>query len=175
MHPDLQAIAAELKACAPDDVVPWRFALSCVEEVEVNLESEEVIAVLQRFRDGLAQNHPNPMQWLAPLSQLMASLAASHPGSRSIDGTRHAAVSATHALAKAVSGQALEAAAYAAYSCVYGYGSYAVSDPAAFAEVHRRQLRRLRELKQAGSRVAAAPAEQVPRSDGRGTATDLAC
>ena len=64
----------------------------------------------------------------------MAEVAASHPGSRSIDGTAHAAVSATYAVYQAVAGRALQAAEYAAYATVYAYGAYAITDPDAFAE-----------------------------------------
>jgi hypothetical protein len=49
-------------------------------------------------------------------------------------------------LAKAVEGDAVQAAAYAAYSSLYGYGGYAVKDPEAFAEVHEKQLRYLSQL-----------------------------
>ena len=52
----------------------------------------------------------------------------------------------TYALAKAVSQQPVDAAAYAAYSLVYGYGGYAVNDPSAFAEVHQRQIAYLKML-----------------------------
>lgn len=147
MHPELQKIAAELGSSARHDALALRFGLACVEDVAGNLESDEVIGVLKRFRACLANFGPEARVELQDLAATMASLAASHPGSKSIDGTRHAAVSATYALAKAVSGQAIEAAAYAAYSCVYGYGGYAVSDPEAFTEVHSKQLDRLLALK----------------------------
>lgn len=152
MHPDLENIAAELKSSNSNHALVLRFGLACVEEVAGNLESDEVIAVFEKFRACLANFGPEAEAVLQELTTKVPQLAASHPGSSSIDGTRHAAVSATYALAKAMSGHAIEAAAYAAYSCVYGYGGYAVTDPEAFAEVHRRQLRRLLALKhQAGS------------------------
>ena len=56
-------------------------------------------------------------------------------------------MSATYALSKAAEGDALQAAAYAAYSSIYGYGGYAVNDPDFFAEVHQRQLSQLLHLK----------------------------
>jgi len=49
-----------------------------------------------------------------------------------MDGSGHAAVSATYAVANALAGRALETADYAAYAVVYDYGAYAVSDPSAF-------------------------------------------
>jgi hypothetical protein len=147
MHPDLERIAAELNSSDSDHALALRFGLACVEEVAENLESDEVIAVLERFRVCLASFGPDSQSELQDLAARIAKLAASHPGSSSLDGSRHAAVSATYALAKAVSGQAIEAAAYAAYSCVYGYGGYAVADPDAFSEVHRKQWERLQALK----------------------------
>lgn len=143
MHPDLGKIASALNAAGNDQTLALRFGLACVEEVADNLESDEVITVLERFRQCVANGDADCLTELQALSALMAQLSASHPGSKSLDGTRHAAVSATYALAKAVSGRALEAAAYAAYSRVYGYGGYAVTDPECFAEVHRSQLERL--------------------------------
>ncbi|MDZ5458090.1 hypothetical protein [Azohydromonas lata] len=148
MHPDLEKIASELDSSDSGQALALRFGLACVEEVAGNLESDEAIAVLERFRACLASFGPESPAELQALSASITKLAASHPGSSSLDGSRHAAVSATYALAKAVNGQSIEAAAYAAYSSVYGYGGYAVSDPDAFSEVHRRQLDRLRALKQ---------------------------
>lgn len=147
MHPELEKISAELELSSVDEALALRFGLACVEDVACNLESDEVIEVLERFRDCLTRCDAQSRSQLQYLAARVAVLAASHPGSKSLDGTRHAAVSATYALAKALSGQAVEAAAYAAYSCVYGYGGYAVADPESFAEVHRRQLDRLRTLK----------------------------
>mgnify|MGYP007093076054 CR=1 FL=1 len=42
--------------------------------------------------------------------------------------------------------QALDAADYAAYSTVYGYGGYAVNDPDAFAPEHGWQVSTLKTL-----------------------------
>ncbi|MHA7120490.1 hypothetical protein ACWV16_07345 [Achromobacter xylosoxidans] len=69
--------------------------------------------------------------------QAMECLANHHPGSTSIDGCGHAAVSATYAVASALAGKALRAAEYAAYAAVYGQGGHgAVSDPASFDIEH---------------------------------------
>ena len=146
MHPDLKKIADLLNSIDGDRYLVLRFGLACVEEVASNLENDDVIAVLNEFRRCLNVFAPTTEAELKRLALTISHLAASHPGSRSIDGTRHAAVSATYALARAVNGHAIDAAAYAAYSCVYGYGGYAVSDPDAFSEVHQRQLLSLRRL-----------------------------
>ena len=62
--------------------------------------------------------------------------------------TRHllAPLLTLHAVANALAGKALEAADYAAYSTVYGYGSYAVNDPDSFAPEHAWQLAALTQL-----------------------------
>jgi hypothetical protein len=64
----------------------------------------------------------------------------------SIDGSQHSAVSATYAVANALAGKAREAADYAAYAAVYGYGGYAVNDPESFASEHNWQMDALRGL-----------------------------
>jgi hypothetical protein len=69
-----------------------------------------------------------------------ATLATAHRGSVSIDGTAHAAVSATHAVARALAGRVLEAADYAAYAMVYSYSCSAVTDPSAYADEYRWQV-----------------------------------
>ena len=153
MHPDLIKISDELNAMGDERHLALRFGLACVEDVAGNLENEDVIAVLERFRRCVNEFGPPIEVEINELASTITQLASSHPGSKSIDGTRHAAVSATYALAKAVHGQAVDAAAYAAYSYVYGYGSYAVSDPESFSEIHRRQYDHLRRLKLSVSRV----------------------
>ena len=49
-------------------------------------------------------------------------------------------------MANALVGKAIEAADYAAYSPVYGYGSYAVNDSDSFAPEHAWQLATLTQL-----------------------------
>jgi hypothetical protein len=145
MHPDLKLISDELeKSPIP---VQLRFALKCVEEVESNLEDDTAIAALEKFRNLITSQAEDVQKQLQELAKQLNSLASSHQGSKSIDGTRHAAVSATYALARAANQKPVDAAAYAAYSVVYGYGGYAVNDPDAFAEVHHRQLNYLKILK----------------------------
>ena len=103
---------------------------------------------------------------LQALASKMSIHASQHPGSKSLDGTRHAAVSATYALAKALSGQPVEAAAYAAYSTVYGYGGYAVSDSDSFAEVHTKQLELLSAVTKAGRKLDTVDNQSVQTSVG---------
>jgi hypothetical protein len=144
MHPDLELIADELKKLSTQ--AQLRFALSCVDEVACNLEDETAIKALAKFREIVAGEPILLHEKLLNLAQELNKIASEHQGSKSIDGTRHAAVSATYALAKAVNNRPIDAAAYAAYSLVYGYGGYAVNDPDAFTEVHQRQMSYLKEL-----------------------------
>ena len=146
MHPILNEIETALKEGGIDPELRYGFALQCVEEVAGNLEDESALASFERFK--FLVNHFNgaSLDALASLAQEMRKIAQSHPGSQSIDGSRHAAVSATYALAKAVEGDAVQAAAYAAYSSVYGYGGYAVNDADSFSEVHQKQREKLLQL-----------------------------
>jgi hypothetical protein len=148
MHPILVEIENELKNA--DKELTYRFALGCIEEVADNLEEESAIKAYAQFKQTVKKFNNTSMVELDQLARDLRAVAQSHPGSRSIDGTRHAAVSATYALSKAAEGNAVQAAAYAAYSSIYGYGGYAVNDPNAFIEVHQRQLHQLRQLKAHG-------------------------
>lgn len=132
------ALAALLAAAPADDPRRWQFALACALRVQHLLEDPEVVAplrVLQAFVAGTADHAA-----LEHAAAHAAALATRHPGSRSLDGAAHAAVSATHAVARAVAGRAQEAADYAAYAMVYSYACHAVSDPAAFAGEHAWQV-----------------------------------
>ncbi|MCB1545596.1 MAG: hypothetical protein KDJ30_15340 [Rhodoblastus sp.] len=140
MHPILGAIKAELDKSQDDPELRYRFALDCVEDVSGNLEDEAAIDAYERFKALVARFDDHSPRALEELASELKTISQSHPGSKSIDGARHAAVSATYALARAVDGDAVNAAAYAAYSSVYGYGGYAVNDPDSFAEAHQRQL-----------------------------------
>jgi hypothetical protein len=76
-----------------------------------------------------------------------AALANGHPGSRSLDGVGHAAVSASYAVANALAGRAVQAADYAAYAIVYGDGGHgAVNDPDSFVAERNWQLATLERL-----------------------------
>lgn len=130
---------AELIQAAPAaEIVQLRFALACARRVQHLLESAEVaqdLEVLQRHIDGECDKAA-----LKRAAARAAGLATRHRGSPSIDGTAHAAVSATHCVARAIAGRAQEAAQYAAYAQVYSYSCHAVTDPAAYAEEHAWQI-----------------------------------
>lgn len=131
-----------------------RFGLACVERVRHLLEDPRAVAcldVLAAYEAGRADEAA-----LNAAADEIARVANGHRGSNSIDGTAHAAVSATYAVANALAGRALEAASYAAYATVYAYGGYAISDPGAFEPEFAWQAECLRELlAEAGAHAAA--------------------
>ena len=145
MHPILLTIETQLENFS--EKLKYQFSLQCVSEVSSNLEDEAAIGAFEKFKSLNSNFDSSTPNELKNLSDELKGLAQSHQGSKSIDGTRHAAVSATYALSKAVEGNAAQAAAYAAYSSIYGYGGYAVNDPDSFSEVHQRQLEILEKLK----------------------------
>jgi hypothetical protein len=120
------------------------FGLACVQRVEHLLEDDRAkagLTVLQEFVRGQADEGR-----LEAVAQELQTVANRHRGSNSIDGTAHAAVSATYAVANALAGRALEAASYAAYASVYAYGGYAVTDRSAFEPELSWQVDELRRL-----------------------------
>ncbi|MEO6015848.1 MAG: hypothetical protein ABIP46_01220 [Polaromonas sp.] len=145
MNQELSRLAAQINLDEPPcESLRLAFGLACVQRAEHLLEDPEAIrclAVFKSFVEGKADRAA-----LAQAAQKVAAVAGSHRGSNSIDGSAHAAVSATYALANALAGRALEAAGYAAYACVYGYGGYAVADPSAFEPEHSWQVQQLKAL-----------------------------
>lgn len=121
------------------------FGRACALRIEHLLEEQEAVdclAELGRYLDGTISH-----ERLEQVSARAAGLANRHPGSKSMDGCGHAAVSATYAVASALAGKALSAAEYAAYAVVYGQGGYgAVSDPASFEPEFAWQAERLNSL-----------------------------
>lgn len=117
-----------------------------------NLPRNQLASPVNTALEALARSlHlDTPEQHLLRLqaaSERAAALANQLPGSRSLDGVGHAAVSATYAVAQALAGKALVAADYAAYATVYGEGGYgAVADPQSFEPEHVWQLACLRGL-----------------------------
>lgn len=138
------------------------FGLACVQRVRHLLEDPEAIAgldMLAAFTAGTVD-----AATLAKAAARLKEVASQHRGSQSLDGSAHAAVSATYAVANALAGRALEAASYAAYATVYAYGGYAVQDPSAFEPEHQWQVQALRQLLAgaAAQPPAATPAACLP-------------
>lgn len=145
MNDELRRIARDVGLASPESADLRRaLGLACAARIAHLLESAAVIDVLARAQAAVAQRAS--VQTWAALAASAAQLAQSHTGSRSIDGTAHAAVSATYCVAAAIAGRALEAADYAAYATVYAYAASAVSDPQAYREEHAWQVRALRAL-----------------------------
>ncbi|UTH72894.1 putative immunity protein [Chromobacterium sp. IIBBL 290-4] len=146
MNDGLRALADALALDSPRrESLRLRFGLACALRVAHLLENPELAAALEGLKAYLAGDISRPA--LNVLALRSAELARSHPGSPSLDGCGHAAVSASHAVAMALSGRALQAAEYAAYAAVYGQGGYgAASEPEAFAPEFDWQIRLLREL-----------------------------
>ena len=148
MNQELSRLAASLGIDAPrHESLRLAFGLACVRRVQHLVEDQRAIdglSVLEAVAAGGSDRAA-----LVQATQEIAAVANSHRGSHSIDGSAHAAVSATYAVANALAGRALEAASYAAYASVYAYGGYAVNDPSAFEAEHAWQVQALRELSQA--------------------------
>lgn len=148
MNDALDRLARELALDGPArEGLRLRFGLACVQRVRHLLEDATVIAcldVLARHVDGRATRAE-----LDEAAAEAARLANHHPGSRSLDGVGHAAVSASYAVANALAGRALRAAEHAAYAKVYGEGGYgAVQQRESFQPEFDWQLDALRRLTQ---------------------------
>lgn len=122
----------------------FEFCFACASRIQHLLEQEEAVAAYRDFEDYL-RGSLDQAQFVR-LQTSILEVANRHPGSTSLDGTKHSAVSATYALANAINGNAVATAEYAAYSKVYGYGGYAASDLDSYQEEYSEQVRILRKL-----------------------------
>ncbi len=149
MNHALERVARTVDLDSPaNERLRLAFARACVQRVAHLLEDPEAVAALQALGHFLAGETDRDA--LARVAADAARLANRHPGSRSLDGCGHAAVSATYAVACAVAGKALQAAEYAAYAAVYGQGGYgAVADPESFEPEYAWQAERFTMLAEA--------------------------
>lgn len=155
MNHALSKIAAEIGLSKPDrESLRLAFGLACASRIAHLLEDPRAAACLLVLRDFVAGKGDRTA--LNAAAEEIAVIANGHRGSNSIDGSAHAAVSATYAVANALAGRALDAASYAAYAAVYAYGGYAVNDPSAFEPEHAWQVDRLETL---AAGAAAAPGD----------------
>jgi hypothetical protein len=144
----LAELASSLALDDPgNEPLRWGFAHACVKRVGHLLEDPAVaacLAELGHFAEGSTDRAA-----LEAAAAEAARLANRHPGSKSIDGCGHAAVSASYAVSKALQGKALEAASYAAYAAVYAQGgAAAVADRDSFQPEFDWQAAQLRLLAQ---------------------------
>jgi len=145
MNEELSKLARESGLSQPGkEALRYAFAHACAERVRHLLEDPRAVACLDVLRDYVAGSGSLPQ--LQAAATEAAAVANRHKGSPSIDGTDHAAVSASFTVAKAVAGHALEAASYSAYAIVYAYGRYAVNDPSAFEPEFAWQVAELQRL-----------------------------
>ena len=146
MNEALDRLARELHL---DDAEHERLRLvfghDCVQRVRHLLEDPRAVVALDGLGAFLAGRLARAS--FDALAEQAARLANQHPGSKSIDGAGHAAVSATYAVAKALAGRAREAADYAAYATVYAQGgAAAVVERESFATEFAWQTERLAAL-----------------------------
>ena len=145
MNAELALLAVKLGLDDVDhELERLRFGLACANHVRHLLEDEGAIAtlvVLANFVDDKADRVS-----LHQAREQVALIASGHQGSRSMEGAAHAAVSATHAVAHALAGRALQAASYSAYASVYAYSAHAVSDPSAYAVEFAWQIEQLQSI-----------------------------
>lgn len=146
MNEALERLATEIGLSDSDkEKLRLAFAYACVSRVRHLLEEKNVIECL----DVLAQYLQGQVDYaaLAQASNEASRLANQHQGSKSIDGCGHAAVSASYAVANALSGKALQAASYAAYATVYAGGGYgALAERESFESEFSWQVDALRKL-----------------------------
>jgi len=145
MNAELRALVKELGLNNPEmEAIRYKFCLACASRIAHLLELNEAIAAYKDFESYL--NGDLDRAKFEALQKSILEIANKHPGSKSLDGTKHSAVSATYALANAINGNPVAAAEYAAYSKTYGYGGYAVSDLESYQEEYAEQVRVLRGL-----------------------------
>lgn len=124
--------------------VRFEFCFACASRINHLLELDEALSAYQDFKSYL-EGELNLVEF-ENLQKSIFSIANKHQGSKSLDGTKHSAVSATYALANAINGNAVAAAEYAAYSKTYGYGGYAVSNLESYQEEYSEQVNILKRL-----------------------------
>ncbi|MDF2462738.1 MAG: hypothetical protein K0Q43_973 [Ramlibacter sp.] len=148
----LDRLAEQVQLDAPaNERLRLEYGYACALRVKHFLEEPAVADCLSGLGQYLAGTLGRTQ--LDRLAEDAARLARQHQGSTSIDGSGHAAVSASYAVANALAGKARQAAEYAAYAAVYGQGGYgAVSDRESFEPEFQWQADCLASL--AGQRAA---------------------
>lgn len=145
MNNELRTLVDQIELNAPEmERVRFEFCFACASRINHLLELDEALSAYQDFKSFL-EGELNLVEF-ENLQKSIFSIANKHQGSKSLDGTKHSAVSATYALANAINGNAVAAAEYAAYSKTYGYGGYAVSDLESYQEEYSEQVNILKRL-----------------------------
>jgi hypothetical protein len=145
MNAELRSFVKELGLNNPEmEAIRYKFCFACASRIAHLLELDEAIAAYKDFESYL--NGDLDRAKFEALQKAILEIANKHTGSKSLDGTKHSAVSATYALANAINGNPVAAAEYAAYSKTYGYGGYAVSDLESYQEEYVEQVKILKRL-----------------------------
>jgi len=145
MNSQLRVLVKESGLNEPTlDQVRFDFCFACITRICHLLEADESIKAYSEFE--LYMNKLMSKPNFERLQKSILNIANQHPGSQSLDGARHSAVSATYALANAINGNAIATAEYAAYSKVYGYEGYAVNDLENYQDEYFIQVKILRDL-----------------------------
>jgi hypothetical protein len=145
MNNELRVLVEKVGLNRPEmEQIRFQFCFACASRINHLLELDEALAAYQDFKSYLAGSFGQVE--FESLQKSIFDIANKHPGSKSLDGTKHSAVSATYALANAINGNAVAAAEYAAYSKTYGYGGYAVSDLESYQEEYAEQVKILTSL-----------------------------
>jgi hypothetical protein len=145
VNAELDKLAAEVGlADSGNGRLRLKFAFACASRVRHLLEEPDAMASLDALDDFVhGRLDASGFDSYVAKADVVAN---HHAGSKSLDGSAHAAVSATYAVANALAGKALQCASYAAYATVYAYGGYAVSDPQAFEPEFTWQVDTLRSM-----------------------------
>jgi hypothetical protein len=145
MNSELHALVEKIGLTTPEmEITRFEFCFACASSINHLLELDEAISAYQDFKSY--QEGKLTQVKFEDLQKSIFSIANKHQGSKSLDGTKHSAVSATYALANAINGNAVAAAEYAAYSKTYSYGGYAVSDLENYQEEYIEQVKILKRL-----------------------------
>ena len=145
MNSELRTLVDRVGLNTPEmERTRFEFCFACASRINHLLELDEALSAYQDFKSYLEGQLSQAD--FENLQTSIFSIANKHQGSKSLDGTKHSAVSATYALANAINGNAVAAAEYAAYSQTYGYGGYAVSDLDSYQEEYSAQVATLQEL-----------------------------
>lgn len=145
MNNELRSLADKVGLDKPEmEKTRYEFCFACASSVNHLLELDEALSAYQGFKSYLLGALKRIE--FESLQKSIFDIANKHQGSKSLDGTKHSAVSATYALANAMNGNAVAAAEYAAYSKTYGYGGYAVTDLESFQEEYSAQVTILKDL-----------------------------
>jgi hypothetical protein len=145
MNKELRSLVKEIDLDQiQNQIIRWKFCFYCAQSIRHLLEldeAKEAFAEFEKIIENTCQNNK-----LDVLQKFIQKIANQHPGSKSIDGTKHSAVSATYALSAAISGNAIAAAEYAAYAKIYGYGGYAVNDLENYKDEYASQVNMLKKI-----------------------------